>query len=62
MLNSPRNSPIQISYFCDGDKNRFDRRPPLLPAERPDSVIKDPFLVEPEASQMRANQNPDLCH
>jgi hypothetical protein len=59
---SPRNSPIQISYFCDGERNRFGRRSPLLPAERPGSVIEDPFLEEPEASQMRANQNPDLCH
>jgi len=57
---SPRNNPIQISYFCDGDRNRLPRRPPLLPAERPGSVIEDPFLVMPEASQMRTNQNPNL--
>jgi len=62
VLNSPRNSPIQISYFCEGERNRFGRRPPLLPAKRPGSVIEDPFLMEPEASQMWANQNPDLCH
>ena len=62
VLNSPRNSPIQISYFCDDDRNRFGRRPSLLPAGRPGSVIEDPFLVEPQASQMWANQNPDLCH
>jgi len=60
--NSPRNRPSQISYFCEGDKNRFDRRPPLLPTARPGSVIEDPFLVKPEASQMWANRNPDLCH
>ena len=62
VVNSPRNNPIQISYFCEGDRNRFARRPPLLPAKRPGSVIEDPFLVVPEASQMWANQNPDLCH
>jgi len=44
--NSPRNRPSQISYFCEGDKNRFDRRPPLLPTARPGSVIEDPFLIE----------------
>ena len=60
VVNSPRNNPIQISYFCEGERNRFARRPPLLPAERPGSVIEDPFLVEPEASQMSRNQNPDL--
>ena len=60
VLNSPR-SPIRISYFCEGHRNGFGQRPPLLPAE-PGSVIEDPFLVEPEASQMWANQNPDLCH
>jgi hypothetical protein len=38
------------------------RRPPAsLPAERPGSVIEDPFRVVPEASQMLRNQNPDLC-
>jgi hypothetical protein len=61
-LYSLRNSPIQISYFCEGERNRFGRRPPSLPAKRPGSVIEDPFLEEPEAWQMRANQNPDLCH
>ncbi len=62
MLNSPRNSPIQISYFCEGDKNRYRRRTPTLPAERPGSVTEDPSLVKPEASQMWANRNADLCH
>ena len=52
----------QISYFCEGDRNRFDRRPPLLPAERPGPVIKTLLLIVPEASQMWANQNPNLCH
>jgi hypothetical protein len=57
---SPRNSPIQISYFCEGDRNRFGRRPPLLPAERPGSVIKTLLLIVPEAFQMWANQTADL--
>jgi hypothetical protein len=33
-----------------------------LPTKRPGSVIEDPFLIEPQPSQMWANQNPDLCH
>jgi len=34
-------SPNQISYFCEGERNRFRRDPPAaLPAERPGSVIK----------------------
>ncbi len=58
---SPRNNPTQISYFCEGKRNRLERRPPLLPCERPGSVvIKDTFLVMPEVSQMRRNQNPNL--
>ena len=50
--NSPRNNPIQISYFCEGERNRLRRRPPLLPAERPSSVIEDPFLMEQQPSQI----------
>jgi len=26
---SPHNKPIQISNFCHGDRNRFERRPPV---------------------------------
>ena len=59
---SPRNNPIQISYFCDGDRNRLGRRPPLLSSEHPGSVIENPFLIRPEASQMWANQTRDLRH
>src|ERR1035438_185356 len=60
VVNSPRNNPIQISYFCEGDRNRLRRRPPpALPAKRPGSVIEDPFRVVPEASQMLRNQNPN---
>jgi len=61
VVNSPRNRPIQISYFCEGERTRFARRrPPLLLCEPPGSVINDPFLVMPEASQMMRNQNLDL--
>jgi hypothetical protein len=59
---SPRNNPIQISYFSDGERNRLRRRPSLPACECPGSVIRDPFLVLPEASQMMRNQNADLCH
>ncbi|HEY5435122.1 MAG TPA: hypothetical protein VIK13_07805 [Candidatus Limnocylindrales bacterium] len=60
--NSPRTNPNQISYFREGDRNRLRRRPPFLPAERPGSVIKTLLLIVPEASQMWAKENPDLCH
>jgi hypothetical protein len=56
----PRTSASQISYFGEGDRNRFARRPPLLPDKRPGSVIKTLPLIVPEASQMWANQNPNL--
>jgi hypothetical protein len=59
--NSPRNNPSQISCFCEGDRSRLRRQPPLLPVEHPGSVIEDPFLVKPKASQMCAIESPDLC-
>jgi hypothetical protein len=44
VVNSPRSNPIQISYFCEGERNRLRRRPPPAPpAERPGTVIKRPL-------------------
>ena len=57
---SPRSSPSQISYFCDGDKNRLRRRPPLGGFCGPDSGMTGSLSKSRRASQMRSNQTPDL--
>jgi hypothetical protein len=49
---SPRNSSIQISYFCDGDRNRLRRRAPLGPC----SVISGSSSTSRRACQMRPDQ------
>src|SRR5436190_1486938 len=53
---SPRSRPIQISYFCDGDRNRLRRRAFCGPC----SVIPDSSSTSPRACQMRSDQTPDL--
>jgi hypothetical protein len=57
---SPRSSPSQISYFCDGDRNRLRRRPPLDGFCDPDSGFPDSSWKSRRASQMRSDQTLDL--
>ena len=45
---SPRNRPIQISYFCDGDRNRLRRRPVPLALRSSSGGMSWLLFVKPQ--------------